>query len=412
MNDHLNSQSRRPAPQVNADSRSEPAATAPHTRLASQLEQKLVGLYAQQITTGSISAVAAMGVVILIAPKLENPGWLQLIAVLRLMLVTGRLIFVRRVEQQLAQGTLKDGTITMLAMSAASSVFLSGALTWPLVDHHGIDLAAFLIVIISLVSICLEAVQTGYHRRVLALAMVAGVLGLGSKIAVLTPEVGPLMPVGLMIFMGAIQRYAKVVGHQARGGIVINLRSKQLSQRLERTNRALERALDQAKWLANRDSLTELPNRRAFADNFGHFAAQYRHRKLVLMLLDIDHFKRINDRFGHAMGDGVLVAIGKTLDQWHSDDTGRAIGRWGGEEFIAVVALRPGELPDQHAEDLRQRIAALGQELHWPDHLQLSTSIGCAQLDDANGFDAAMSRADEALYLAKHSGRNCSRLAA
>ena len=82
-------------------------------------------------------------------------------------------------------------------------------------------------------------------------------------------------------------------------------------------------------------------------------------------------------------------------------------GRWGGEEFIALIACKPSERIEAVAEDLRERLEMLGFSLPWPDEMQLTTSIGCAKLASRARLDAAIGEADRALYLAKQAGRNC-----
>ena len=108
----------------------------------------------------------------------------------------------------------------------------------------------------------------------------------------------------------------------------------------------------------------------------------------------------------------MLVALGTTLAQWEVEADGRLTGRWGGEEFIVLVAAEPHQDPGTIADPLRERIFELAECLHWPGAVELSASIGCAPLGDPRQFDEALSQADAALYRAKNSGRNCWKLAA
>ncbi|MGF6392115.1 diguanylate cyclase (GGDEF)-like protein [Pseudomonas plecoglossicida] len=127
---------------------------------------------------------------------------------------------------------------------------------------------------------------------------------------------------------------------------------------------------------------------------------------LTVMMLDIDHFKSINDRHGHAVGDQVLRQFARTLqDQLHD---GALLGRMGGEEFVLIL---PGLAPERAmftAERLRRAV----QDLHVAQgdpRLQMTVSIGldgCAANTQAPSLDALMARADEALYRAKACGRN------
>ena len=271
---------------------------------------------------------------------------------------------------ELARGLPTRRAVQRVSISTGASAFVWGAITWPLVIGTSLDFMSFLIVIIALFSICLSVVTAGFHRQTLIATAIGGALGLTPKIVLLTPQIGYLLPLGFAVFFITIFAYALVLSRQAQAGVLIQLRAGRYASRLGETNKALEKALDLANWLADRDGLTELRNRRAFEKELNPFIARHAHRRHCLLLVDIDHFKQINDRFGHATGDGVLVAVGTALRQWERDGTGRMTGRWGGEEFIAAVALRKGDSARAIAEDLRQRIEDLGEQLHWPAHVR------------------------------------------
>jgi len=126
-------------------------------------------------------------------------------------------------------------------------------------------------------------------------------------------------------------------------------------------------------------------------------------RPLSLLMLDIDHFKSINDRHGHQAGDHVLIEITRRLqDSLPRTD---AVARWGGEEF--VVLLRDCRIDDAvaTAEKIRARIA----ERPFDDAGRATVSIGAAELAAEDDLDSWLARADEALYTAKRSGRNAVR---
>ncbi len=157
--------------------------------------------------------------------------------------------------------------------------------------------------------------------------------------------------------------------------------------------------------LAKVDSLTGLANRRAFFERIESarmLASRQRH-PISMMMLDLDHFKRINDRFGHAAGDAALcVFAGAALEALREPDI---MGRLGGEEF--AVALPGTDLAGalQAAERVRVAVAAA----HLPQcdvGYALSVSIGVVALDPDEHVNAALARADHALYAAKSAGRN------
>jgi diguanylate cyclase (GGDEF)-like protein len=154
--------------------------------------------------------------------------------------------------------------------------------------------------------------------------------------------------------------------------------------------------------LATTDPLTGLPNRRALDDCLrSALAAAHRHAENVsVALIDVDHFKRINDRYGHATGDRVLVQLGHRLaaDLRATD----RLGRWGGEEFLLVCGHTPLPAALELAERLRASVAGFGFGHGDP----VTVSIGVAQVRQGDDADSLLARADEALYRAKDAGRD------
>lgn len=380
--------------------------------IADQIERRSLLLLNDQTESGTWASALVVVLTLLIAPNLHSGGWLVAIALLRAASLGFHIFNTQRLRAQIASGNQQRKAIRRVVIGSGLATFLWGALTWPLDISSGLDLMSFQIITISLFSICLLTVSSGYYRPALIAALTGGALGLAPKVAQLALHFGPMLVVSCVAFLGTVFAFARQVGRQSYGGILLDMRRQRTSQRLERANAALEEALARATWLADRDDLTQLRNRRAFESEVAPFLDRFVHRRFALLLLDIDHFKQINDRFGHETGDGVLMAVGTALRQWERDGTGRITGRWGGEEFIALVAIRGSERARDFAEDLRQRVEALGEQLHWPDTVCLTTSIGCAPLAKANEFDAALQRADQALYEAKHAGRNRCKLAA
>ncbi|MBI3703669.1 MAG: GGDEF domain-containing protein [Rhizobiales bacterium] len=156
---------------------------------------------------------------------------------------------------------------------------------------------------------------------------------------------------------------------------------------------------------ANTDHLTGLLNRRAFMDS-AHTLSKHqgeRGEPLTLMMFDLDHFKSINDRFGHAVGDDVLRVFAKVASG--NMRTNDIIGRLGGEEFAAIV---PGSMDVARsiAERLRNGFETSGARVG--EHaIGATVSIGAATSNEpVSDIDALIIRADSALYSAKHAGRN------
>jgi diguanylate cyclase (GGDEF)-like protein len=164
---------------------------------------------------------------------------------------------------------------------------------------------------------------------------------------------------------------------------------------------------DQARRAADRDALSGLLNRRALDARLRLHVAQSHAgagRGLAMLFLDIDHFKPINDTYGHASGDAVIVAVARRIET--ELRTGDDLGRWGGEEFVALLPGAGVEDARRTSERVRAAIARAPIPTDAGD-VAVTISIGIAVLDPSrDGVDSFVARADAALYRAKAGGRN------
>jgi diguanylate cyclase (GGDEF)-like protein len=155
--------------------------------------------------------------------------------------------------------------------------------------------------------------------------------------------------------------------------------------------------------MANTDSLTGLPNRRGFMERAeALFANAQRYRQpLAVLMLDLDHFKQINDSYGHDRGDDALRLFAQMLRETRR--TGDLAGRLGGEEFCVVLPSSQRHTASGFDQRLRARLQQRsGEELGFA----LSYSAGVAAMTDGDATLAGLlARADAALYEAKHGGR-------
>lgn len=180
-------------------------------------------------------------------------------------------------------------------------------------------------------------------------------------------------------------------------------RMKQLLHRKETELRAV---IVQAEEVSHTDALTFLPNRRQVMidlQNAVEFSERYG-TPLTVSLLDIDHFKRINDTYGHTAGDEVLRNLaGKFRNQIRHPDT---IGRFGGEEFLIVLPhstlKAAAEQADRLCEQLRSSPISIGTQ-----EISVTVSVGIAQFKlHKDNWQSLLNRADAALYQAKNNGRD------
>jgi diguanylate cyclase (GGDEF)-like protein len=159
----------------------------------------------------------------------------------------------------------------------------------------------------------------------------------------------------------------------------------------------------QLKELSTHDPLTGLKNRRYFTHTFYDECARSlrRNEALTLLFLDLDHFKQINDTYGHHLGDMVLQKTGAYLNkQCRPYDT---VVRWGGEEFIILLRETDEEAARHFAERIR---LGLQEDLTYSFPFGITISIGMAQYKDNETLEQLTERADQALYHAKQTGRN------
>ncbi|MDI5921346.1 GGDEF domain-containing protein [Halomonas sp. LR5S13] len=162
----------------------------------------------------------------------------------------------------------------------------------------------------------------------------------------------------------------------------------------------------QLRRVAERDALTDLDSRSHFMTRAEALLRRSRHEQapFSLMMIDVDHFKAINDTWGHSQGDRVLAAIAETCKR--SLRPQDVIGRFGGEEFI--VALPDTHLKDAQmvAERLQRKVAELPVREEMPEH-RLTVTIGIAGvLAEETDLADLINQADQALYAGKHGGRN------
>ena len=174
---------------------------------------------------------------------------------------------------------------------------------------------------------------------------------------------------------------------------------------LRRALDALETQRAELYRLANTDPLTGIRNRRSFLEAARHELAAGRRsdRVATLMLVDLDHFKVVNDTGGHAAGDAMLVAVAELLrrDRRESD----VVARLGGEEFAVLLTDTPLDAGCGVAERLRTSIGELVVD-HGDRSYSLTTSVGVTELTADDDIGTALSRADNALYRAKRNGRD------
>ena len=268
-------------------------------------------------------------------------------------------------------------------------------LTWPVIDGTMTGAPAFAMLTLVTVGVCLICSLVGLIPAVLlgfAFTFVLSVI-LGGFAAGGTPDfivcgtiILPL--VGAVSFGLGTRRQAVQAAEDAIDNMY--LRDE------------LASSLHHAEFLSRHDPLTGLLNRRAIFDDLDSDGGTH-----GIIALDLDRFKAINDTYGHKAGDEVLIAVSQVLKEAsRSCALGRCLAaRMGGEEFLILVLTEDLDRVLDFAEYLRAQIEKAFPLPTLPA-LRCTTSVGVALWYDSTTLDSAMQQADEALYRAKHSGRN------
>ena len=286
-------------------------------------------------------------------------------------------------------------------------------------------------VFVSIAWIAVETIvvlRRGYKpARLFLLAWSAFLLGTGMFAAIafdLLPkmfiteygvQIGSALEM-LLLSVALGYRYASLRNENER---VVREAKEQLEHKVEQRTMELRSTLEQLedahtrlRETSQRDSLTGLHNRSHFREAFEALLHRSRRqrRPLVLMMIDLDHFKQINDHHGHLVGDECLRwaagLIAQVLIPQHA-----LLARFGGEEFVAVLPDQDLDSGARVAEDLRLRLRSQPCPSRSHD-IPVTASIGVHEItpDSDMGVEAALQFADQALYLAKAEGRDCVRV--
>ncbi len=166
---------------------------------------------------------------------------------------------------------------------------------------------------------------------------------------------------------------------------------------------ALEQSHKQLLQLSRKDQLTGIYNRSAISEIIKVEIERSRryHQALAVIMVDIDHFKGINDTYGHEAGDAVLAKIGSVMQ--YNLRKPDIVGRWGGEEFLIITPGSSARAAGNVAERIRKYIKAIEIE-NMPDNI--TASFGAAEISNDQSCDELILTADKAMYQAKQTGRD------
>jgi len=218
-------------------------------------------------------------------------------------------------------------------------------------------------------------------------------------------DMGVTLGVAAIGMLAMVQVYGevtrKLVVDEERGRAAL----ESVSRQLQRSNEELTLAMEQLQRVAACDPLTQCLNRRVFMEKLEYeLARRTRYgTSFGVILIDLDRFKSINDRYGHDVGDRVLVAVANCLrGQLRPIDS---LARWGGEEFLCLIAhVREDDLLLK-AEDLRLTLSQ-SPMVFTPEEIHVTASLGAAIFHPGQTVLEMIAHADRAMYRAKNAGRN------
>ena len=308
--------------------------------------------------------------------------------------------------------------VYLLAATGISAVFVDYALVIKLATANALIAAA---VVFTCGSVCLvRGVKTARYFMLAWTALLAGIAAYVLKTFNLLPisllteyglQIGSALEVVLLSF--ALAQRMTILKEENRR--IQDEAQHQLERRVQQRTQELDVALKNLS-VANTalqamnlmDGLTGIKNRKYFDAHMSSEIKRSSRGKLSLSLLmmDIDHFKQVNDRYGHLAGDACLRAVASTIEAC-LQRPGDAVARYGGEEFAVVLPHTEPAGAVQLAERICRSIEALHFEFE-KQHIPLTISIGCCAAEPSMGClsETVVAAADAALYQAKHSGRN------
>lgn len=230
--------------------------------------------------------------------------------------------------------------------------------------------------------------------------------------ATLPFRIAVVVAIALILALLYLWRVRQLTSQRRRLESQVSARTRELraqKEALEATAEALVVANDKLKSLSLIDPLTNLPNRRALIERT---EASLRNASAVaqpvLALIDLDHFKRINDEHGHLAGDDVLRDFARILAAQSTENV--MVGRWGGEEFLAVFSPAESEGARQWAERLLAQVRTR-RVVHGQLNISYRISVGIAPAVPGDSMNSLLGRADHALYGSKADGRDRLQLA-
>jgi two-component system cell cycle response regulator len=365
-------------------------------------ERLKLGLDAATVGLGG----AALVWYLVLGPSALAPGQSVTQTFFSVAYPTGDLVLIVALAAVLLRGVIRASAVALGLLVASLSFFVLADMIYGYVSLHsgysgGDPVDSLWMAAISLVGLAAAAQRSPAVERARGRRMVGGR-------ASWLPYGAVLLAFGTLGYASRGERFFPTGGLVLAAiliTVVVAARQLVAQRELIEAHREVHAAHDELAALATKDPLTGLPNHRALVAVIeGELERSARYaRSCAVLFLDVDHFKALNDSYGHAAGDAVLRELGGVVSRClRTIDT---IGRWGGEEFVVVLPESGGDGAWDAAERLRATIAA--HHFAAADGPHLTCSVGVAVYPE-DGQDRAtlVESADRAMYAAKRLGRN------
>jgi diguanylate cyclase (GGDEF)-like protein len=348
----------------------------------------------------------------LLNPEIEVLSWLFLMGAI----FTGFHLIGRRLPAVSSTTTSVDSTQLLFYLAFAVALGLGWGTGGVLFFAERLEYEMFLAMVVCCVAV---VGATAFSTFLIAAELFI--------LCVMVPGIARLIESNLVFFhvlgfagiayCAIAMWFALVASRTGLRGFTLSHRNSELvaalqesNKELENKNTALHYALAKIEEVATKDELTGCFNRRYLMESLRRESdiSSRDYRAFTLLLIDIDHFKSVNDTHGHLVGDRVLADLAETLRQtMRSMDT---LARFGGEEFACMLPGTTLEEAGILADRIRHVISTLSFALD-ETRLTVTISIGVAQWHCHETIESVIQRADQALYKAKAAGRNCIALA-
>jgi diguanylate cyclase (GGDEF)-like protein len=369
-----------------------------------EIERALLKQLLENYRTAQRPVLVPMLMLIFSAFYIEKTGLMLSLLAAQGFIQLELAFYTRKLLRAMERGEAEARPMGMRLLCVWLSGLGWGLMMLPIVQTLNWGIAPMFVCIILVITNGLSAVMTSTVPKFLYAALGGFVGAMLPQTIYLYDLLGPVPLIAVLGLGPALVWLSSGIARQARKSMRNQLQNEVLA-------RQLKTALETAEYFSSHDSLTGLPNRRAFeraamatrAGTVGQVAAS-------IVLLDLDHFKAINDTYGHRIGDAALRETARLLATHIGQRVAKGeiealTARWGGEEFILLLNDVRADQAVPIAESLRLALAGC-RDAVWPEGMRLTGSLGVADWEMAEPLHEAIGRADEAMYQAKQLGRD------